>query len=148
MTTVHWCIKYINLTSVLLAISVLKENLTWKDTLNQFIKEKLVVKSVIANLLKKVIFNIKMNMLLKIKSREKGWWLNAWIQIVPPGHPVPLVALIPPKNEGNKPCKCSGCGEKFNSKASFWRHKRHCIDPTNLDFLVLNVREVSELWMF
>ena len=49
---------------------------------------------------------------------------------MPPGHPVPLVALIPPKNKGNKPCKCSGCGEKFNSKASFWRHKRHCIDPT------------------
>ena len=36
------------------------------------------------------------------------------------------------KNVGNKPCKCSGCGETFNSTFSLSMHKRYCADSSTL----------------
>ena len=68
---------------------------------------------------------------IKNKKQRKGMMVKCLDPNCAPWSPcVPCSPKNIPKNEGNKPCKCSGCGEKFNSKASFWRHKRHCIDPT------------------
>ena len=40
-----------------------------------------------------------------------------------------------PKNMGNKPCKCSGCGATFNSTFSLSMHKRHCAEEKTRDII-------------
>ena len=68
---------------------------------------------------------------IKNKKQRKGMMVKCLDPNCAPWSPcIPCSTNSTPKNEGKKPCICSGCGEKFNSKGSFWRHKRHCIDPT------------------
>ena len=71
---------------------------------------------------------------------------------MPPGHPVPLVALIPQKMRETNLASVQAVVKNSIQKLHFGDIKDIVLIlrqfMRDLDFLVLSVTEVSELWMF